>query len=85
MHTETAADLASMAHRLGHTAARRWDCKGVMTVRFPNRSEFDATVSALRNREFLAHVDPRFAAQMRRALDRIISRDCPDSGFVIAE
>ena len=85
MHTQTAADLASMAHRLGHTAARRWDHKGVMTVRFPNRAEFNATVNALRCREFLSHVDPRFAGQMRRALDRIISRDCPDSGIVIAE
>ena len=85
MHTDTAADLSSMANRLGHTAARRWDHKGVMTVQFPNRVEFDATVKALRDRKFLSHVDPRFAGQMRRALDRVISRDCPDSGIVIAE
>ena len=85
MHTQTAADLSSMANRLGHTATRRWDHKGVMTVRFPNRWEFHATVSALQSRTFLSHVDPRFAGQMRRALDRVISRDCPDSGGVIAE
>jgi len=85
MHTSTAADLASMAHRIGHTASRRWDSKGVMTVRFTSRWEFHATLSALQSRTFLSHVDPRFAAQMRRALDRIISRDCPESGFVIAE
>ena len=85
MHTQTAADLSSMANRLGHTAARRWDHKGVMTVIFSNRSEFDATMAALRDRKFLSHVDPRFAAQMRRALDRIISRDCPEYGSVITE
>lgn len=85
MHTETAADLASMAHRLGHTAARRWDHKGVMTVRFQSRSEFNATVEALKDRKYLSHVEPNLAARMGRALDRIISRDCPDSKLVIAE